>query len=235
MAGFIKLDRKMVEWEWYKDSNTKVLFLHMLFKANWKDASFMGTEVKRGSFVSSIKHLSLETGVSERSIRTAISHLKMTGEVTSNSTNKFTVFTINNYDTYQTDDRQSDTQVPIERQATDKQPTTIEEVKKERSKEVKKKDIKNSAFQPPTKEDVSNYCEERKNGVDAKRFIDFHTMKGWMVGKNKMKDWKAGVRTWEKKGGTKRDTGRKTESTEKTYSDELREFANQFTGEFEGF
>ena len=51
-------------------------------------------------------------------------------------------------------------------------------------------------FQPPTLEMVTDYCLERRNGVDPERFIDFYESKGWMIGKNKMKDWKAAVRTW---------------------------------------
>ena len=54
-------------------------------------------------------------------------------------------------------------------------------------------------FTPPSVDDVKAYCDERKNHVDANRFVDFYTSKGWMVGKNKMKDWKACIRTWEKK------------------------------------
>lgn len=63
-----------------------------------------------------------------------------------------------------------------------------------------KENIKRKAkpFTPPTVKDVKTYCDERHNGVDAERFIDFYESKGWMVGKNKMKDWKACVRTWEK-------------------------------------
>lgn len=55
-----------------------------------------------------------------------------------------------------------------------------------------------TAFKVPTLEEVRMYCEERKNGVDAQHFIDFYTSKGWMIGKNHMKDWKAAVRTWER-------------------------------------
>ena len=54
---------------------------------------------------------------------------------------------------------------------------------------------------PPTLEDVQAYCVERNNGVDAQRFIDFYESKGWIVGKTKMKDWQASVRTWESKNG----------------------------------
>ena len=57
-------------------------------------------------------------------------------------------------------------------------------------------------FVPPTLEEVQAYCLERNNNVDAERFIDYYTSNGWMVGKNKMKDWKASVRTWEKTNST---------------------------------
>lgn len=53
-------------------------------------------------------------------------------------------------------------------------------------------------FTPPDVDDVKAYCYERGNNVDAQAFVDFYSSKGWMVGKNKMKDWKAAVRTWER-------------------------------------
>ena len=60
------------------------------------------------------------------------------------------------------------------------------------------KNIRGKNFVPPTLEEVKAYCEERKNTVDPDTFINFYESKGWFVGKNKMKDWKAAVRTWEK-------------------------------------
>jgi hypothetical protein len=58
-------------------------------------------------------------------------------------------------------------------------------------------------FRPPTYDEVKAYCLERKNNVDPEKFIDFYQSKGWMVGKSKMKDWKASVRTWEKRESKK--------------------------------
>ena len=55
-------------------------------------------------------------------------------------------------------------------------------------------------FIPPTVDEVAAYCQERGNDVDPERFVDFYACKGWCVGKNPMKDWKAAVRTWEKRG-----------------------------------
>ena len=61
------------------------------------------------------------------------------------------------------------------------------------------KDRERKGFTPPSVAEVREYCEERKNAVDPESFVDFYTSKGWMVGKNKMKDWEAAVRNWEKK------------------------------------
>ena len=55
-----------------------------------------------------------------------------------------------------------------------------------------------SSFQPPTLDEVVDYCRERNNGIDAQRFLDYYTANGWMVGKAKMKDWRAAVRNWER-------------------------------------
>ncbi len=69
-------------------------------------------------------------------------------------------------------------------------------------------------FSPPTVEDVLDYCAERNNRVDAERFIDHYTAVGWMVGKNKMKDWKAAVRTWERRDAKNCDYKRAKEEEE---------------------
>lgn len=99
--GKVAFDRKIVSWRWYHDSNTFKLFFHLIITANYKDVNFENTTVKRGQRISSVAKLSQETGLSERSVRTALNHLKVTGEVTSASTPKYTVFTIVNYDKYQ--------------------------------------------------------------------------------------------------------------------------------------
>lgn len=126
---YIKLSRKILEWEWYSDINTSRLFIHMLLKANWKEGKFRGTTVPRGSFVSSIGKLAEETQLTNREIRTAISHLKMTGEVTSRAYAKYTVFTVKNYCLYQISDTQSDKQATGKRHSNDTLTTTIEEKK----------------------------------------------------------------------------------------------------------
>ena len=74
----------------------------------------------------------------------------------------------------------------------------IGEVSDETHTPEKKSSVeKSTRFKPPEVEEVAAYCKERNNKVDPSRFIDFYASKGWMVGKNKMKDWRAAVRNWE--------------------------------------
>ena len=69
--------------------------------------------------------------------------------------------------------------------------------------DIKEKNIiKKKVFKKPTIEEVEEYCRERNNGIDGSRFVNFYESKNWMVGKNKMVDWKACVRTWEKRNNT---------------------------------
>lgn len=73
-------------------------------------------------------------------------------------------------------------------------------VEEDKEEDKKKKE---NIFVTPTLEEVQAYCRERNNNVDPQSFIDFYDSKGWMIGKNKMKDWKAAVRTWEKRDAEK--------------------------------
>ena len=81
---------------------------------------------------------------------------------------------------------------------TDNDTDTDKDIKEKESKK-KSADKPHRSFIPPTIEEVRSYCTERRNGVDAQHFMDFYESKGWFIGKNKMKDWKAAVRTWEQR------------------------------------
>ena len=122
-GGFITLHRQILEWEWYKDINTKVLFLHILLNANFTDARFEGKDVKRGQLVTSLPSLAAETSLSVRQVRTALDHLILTGELTSEACPKYRIITVVKYNDYQDIDRQIDSQMTGNRQASDSQMT----------------------------------------------------------------------------------------------------------------
>jgi hypothetical protein len=106
--GYIKISRKILGWEWYKDINTFRLFMHILLKAEWKVTEYKGERIERGACVSSLVELSEETKMSISEVRTALKHLETTGEIVRRpcAKSKKSVYKINNYDKYQTEYKQ---------------------------------------------------------------------------------------------------------------------------------
>lgn len=122
--GYIRLFRKIRDWEWYTDVNTKTLYIHCLLMANFSEKKWRGNTIPAGSFITSYEKLATGCGLSVRQVRTALNKLKMTGELTSSTTSSYSMITVNNWTDYQPDDTQSDKQTTSERQTDDKQATT---------------------------------------------------------------------------------------------------------------
>ena len=101
-SGYIKLYRSLLSWEWYDDANTLRVFLHLLLTVNHETQAWKGIEVQRGQRVSSFSKIGQELGLTEKEIRTAVKHLIKTGEVAHAATSKYGLFTVNNYDKFQT-------------------------------------------------------------------------------------------------------------------------------------
>ena len=175
--GYIKLYRKMIDWEWYTDSNTKSLFLHCLLMANHKTRSYKGITIQRGSFVTSRDDLAKQIGFSVQSTRTSLKRLKSTSDITIESTNRGTLISIPKYEQYQSSDGEDNQQInqPSNQQVTSNQPainqqlTTNKNDKKE--KNDKNKDNIGSFNQfiidyPEYKESLNAYKRMR---VDMKK------------------------------------------------------------------
>lgn len=122
-GNYIKLNRKILEWGWYTDTNTFKLFLHLLLSANYKDGEFLGIQIKRGQALKSISKLSAETGLTSRNIRTAVDHLKATGEITCQPTRYGQLITVEKYALYQDFECITDKEPTWNRQGSDKEPT----------------------------------------------------------------------------------------------------------------
>lgn len=105
MDGWIKLHRKILEWEWWDDPNTFRVFLWLLLKANHADSNWHGMIIKRGQLVTSYENCAKGTSLTVSKIRTIFDKLNGT-ELTRKITNKYQIITITNYDFYQHDDRQ---------------------------------------------------------------------------------------------------------------------------------
>jgi len=153
---YIKLDRKILKWEWFDDSKMVHLFIYLLLKANHKDGKWQGVTVKRGQLITGRLKLAMAVGFSERQIRTCLKKLKMTNEIAIKTTNKFSIITICKYDTYQNqkeindqqDDQQNDRQETNKRPTKDQQATTNKNDKEYKNDKNEEESTKNniSAF-----------------------------------------------------------------------------------------
>lgn len=131
--GWVKLHRKLEEWEWSSDPNMVSLMVWLMILANYKETRYKGQIIPIGSFVTGRKSLSKKTGISEQTIRTCLERLKSTSEVTIKSTSKFSIITLCNYNTYNNDKEPPNQQIPntltSDQPATNQQLTTSKEFK----------------------------------------------------------------------------------------------------------
>jgi len=183
MSGWIKLHRQILDWEWYSDNNAFRVFMHLILKANHKEKRYKGIELNCGSVITSRDILSMETGLSVQQIRTALNKLKSTNEITIETSSKGTIIQLVSYAKYQLSTNESTNEQPTNNQ----QVTTNNKEKKERS-----------IFKAPSLEELNAFCLENNLELNASDFLNYYDSNGWMVGKNKMKDWKATVRRWSK-------------------------------------
>ena len=100
-SGYIKLFRRLTAWEWYKESPMVHLLVHLIMMANRQPGRWKGVELQRGQLITGRHALSLQTGITERTCRTCLERLKTTREIAIETTNRYTLITLLNYDTYQ--------------------------------------------------------------------------------------------------------------------------------------
>jgi len=206
--GFVMVYRKLLDWEWYDDKNTLVVFIHLLLTVNYTPKQWHGRTIERGQRVVSRDVLAMETRLSVQNVRTAIKHLISTNEITVKSTKEFSLITLNNFDKYQPSTQQ-DNQAPTKLQPTANH-NEIKLIKKESNN--REKDIPNGI----SKETPKNFFGEYKNvrltpdehsrliadlgdkGADA--YID--RLSGYIASKgDKYKSHNATIRNWWYKDG----------------------------------
>lgn len=138
---YLKLYYSLLDWEWYSDTNTFRVFMHLLLTANRTDRKIKGGVIKRGEALASLDFIAEGTGLSIRSIRTALEHLQSTGEITKRKVGKVCVFRLVNYNKYQgqevtTNRQRSGNELTTSRQRGDNEPTTPIYCKNEENERV---------------------------------------------------------------------------------------------------
>ena len=123
--GFVAFPRGLTDWEWYTEPNTSRVFFHLLLTANYKEKQWHGITIHPGQLVTSRASLAKQLKMSERSIRTALEHLRLTSYVAIKAGPKYSIITINNYIQIVGTDQQNDQLPTSKRPATDHNLTKI--------------------------------------------------------------------------------------------------------------
>ena len=208
--NWIKLNRSITDhWLWSSGETFSrgQAFIDLLLMAAYADHQIVSQgkrmNLKRGSMVTSIRYLADRWRWSKDKTTNFLNDLEADGTIEKESDTKRTVLTIVNYEKYQGSATNERTQ--------NGRKTDADRTQNGQTKESKegKRNISN-IFVPPTVEEVKAYCDEKGYSVDPSQFVDFYESKGWLVGKSKMKDWKASVRTWQRNHKT--DSGGKKNS-----------------------
>lgn len=207
MDGWIKLHRKIMDNPFYlSEPFTRMqAWIDLLLLANHKEGFFYvrGNKViiKRGQVGTSSRTLASRWQWSRGKVERFLKELEESNQIEPQKNNVITLLSICNYDEYQSSEPQTEPQTD-HRKTTDEPQT---DPNKNVNKEKNKKNDNNigkaetaKRFTPPTIEEVQIYISEKGYSVDAEKFVAFYQSKNWMVGKNKMKDWRAAILTWEK-------------------------------------
>lgn len=144
--GWVKLHRKILKWGWYDDTNTFRVFMHLLLKANHEPGEWHGHVIQPGQIITGRLKLAKELRLSERAVRTCLTRLKSTNELTIKSFNTFSLVTLNKWSDYQSSDQQN------AQQATNKRPASDH---KQEDKNIRNKEIDTLAVATAPAEIVS--------------------------------------------------------------------------------
>lgn len=186
MSGWIKIHRKITEWEWYSDANTMRLFIHLLIIANHKDTNWRGVLVPAGAVLTGRVKLAESLGISQQEVRTSLEHLKATNEITIKSTKKYSIISITNWINYQQDNQQ------INQQSTNNQPTInhIQECKNEKNEKNEDIEAAVKAYSDMAKDsglpDIIKITPQRKTHLKAR--LDEFGLDGWNKALRKVKN-----------------------------------------------
>lgn len=185
-STFVKIDRNILNWRWIRSPNTLAVWLWLILKANIKPHDFENETIERGQVATSRKTIAAGLGLTERQVRTALEHLKASGEVSVKTRSKYQVISILRYDEYQTDKSGNTSgKSPAEvRQKSGRCPQS------KNDKEGPTDQERRRIYIPPSVADVEAFAAAEGLALDARAFVDYNTARGWKG----VTDWRPLVR-----------------------------------------
>lgn len=202
--GFIKIYRSLLDWEWLGDANTSRVFIYLLLRANWKPNRRRGIEIKRGETLETSEGIARVLNMSRQSVRTAIFHLKSTGEITTKLTRYGMLVNIVKYAEFQGEENPINHEInhEINQESTRNQPGTNHEVTTlEEGKEIKnskKERIESKTHTPPTIFEVREFFFNEGYDSDPEDFYQYNEARKWKDKAGNIVDWKVKASDWER-------------------------------------
>ena len=235
--GYIKVYRDIQDhWIWQEEFSMAQAWLDLIMMANHKDRKIPFNDtikvIKRGQHLTSVRKLSARWGWGINKTERFLKLLESDEMIKKESDTSGTLLTIINYGVYQSSDTPTDT-------PTDTRAELNKNDKNDKNVKNDKNDKKTNRFVPPTVDEVREYVIEKNyEYVNPDDFISFYESKGWMVGKNKMKNWKASVSGWNsraKERGDKKINMEITQELPERYKKIFYDMEAQFIAPYYGF
>lgn len=215
--GWVKLHRKFINWEWYDEPNVKSVFIDLILNANHQASAWHGHEIEKGSFVTSVADIAARNGLTTQQVRSALTKLEKTGEISKKSTNKNTLIIVLGYAKYQDlfveEQQTNNKQTTNKQQTNNKQTTNALYNKNEKNEENEKniykrepyKDNTDMYISAPTLDEVKRYIRDNSLKTNAQDFYDYYEGNGWTVARAPMRNWKAMCRKWSRSQITQKE------------------------------
>lgn len=194
-STFFKVDRNIRYWRWLKSPKTAVVWIWILASANIEPHDFEGETIQRGELATSRRTICEFTGLTENEVRTALKHLKSTGEITVRLRPKYQVITITSYCKYQDHFTGKGTgRSPAKhRQSTGRSPQS-KNIRMEEGKEEKNMCVDTHT---PSLSEVEEYFQRfSRSKEDSQKFYAYNAAKGWKIGNTPIKDWHSAADMW---------------------------------------
>jgi hypothetical protein len=195
--SFIKLFRKFTDWEWYTDTNVKVVFLHLLLKANYEKKNWRGINIDRGQLFTSVGHIALETALTAKCVRSALEKLKKTGEICIDGASNGTLVTLVKYSDYQKYSKGKGEQMGEQKSNGGQTEGKRRATTKEGEEGEERKEVKGA----PAENDFLKFCQEELKDkylayeYSLKAKYASWEVNGWKDGNNnEIKNWKSKIR-----------------------------------------
>ena len=139
-SGFIKLSRRLLEWEWIDDPSMVAVWVHCLLAANWKDYRYHGQTIPRGCFLTSTRSFSDRCGLSESTVRRCFERLESTGEIDRQVTHRGTLIKVRNYAVFQ--DSETGTRRTADQTGDQTGEQTADQTGEQQEKNIRNKEVK---------------------------------------------------------------------------------------------